>query len=145
MQAPALCQGLPEALGSHRHSSGRAVLQSAGCLCISGSPSEVISCALACKHIKRPKTLSTHMARSLYSLALLNLEAMVRRWCIIRLCDPRANTTCLLKVLELCKAIFEQLELHDKQLTAAEAACFLPCLVEKSGHNAVRLSLRQCK
>ncbi len=60
---------------------------------------------------------------------------------MIRLCDPRANTTCLLKVLELCRAFFEQLELHDKQLTAAEAACFLPCVVEKSGHNAVSFSL----
>ena len=68
---------------------------------------------------------------------------MVRRWCVVRLCDPRANTTLLLKVLELCKAMLEQLELHEKQLTVAEAACFLPCLVEKSGHNAVSLLLWQ--
>ena len=67
-------------------------------------------------------------------------QAVVCRWCVIRLCDPRANTTCLLKLLELCRAFLEQLELHDKQLTAAEAACFLPCVVEKSGHNAVSRS-----
>ena len=72
-------------------------------------------------------------------------QAVVCRWCVIRLCDPRANTTCLLKLLELCRAFLEQLELHDKQLTAAEAACFLPCVVEKSGHNAVSRSVQRNK
>ena len=45
--------------------------------------------------------------------------------------------TCLLRLLDLCRALLEHLEVQEKQLTAAEAACLLPCIVEKSGHNAV--------
>ena len=42
------------------------------------------------------------------------------------------------QVLELCKALLETVDAQDRQLSAHEAACLLPCIVEKAGHNAVR-------
>jgi hypothetical protein len=44
----------------------------------------------------------------------------------------------VLKVLDLCKALMRFLDDQGRQLSSHEAACFLPCLVEKAGHNAVR-------
>jgi len=69
--------------------------------------------------------------------AVLSCLDMLLRWAVIRLCDPRANTTCHLKVLDMCKALLGFLDAQDKQLSQMEAACFFPGIVEKVGHNAV--------
>lgn len=41
-------------------------------------------------------------------------------------------------MLELTRALLEAVEAQDRQLSAHEAACILPCIVEKAGSNAVR-------
>jgi cytoskeleton-associated protein 5 len=69
--------------------------------------------------------------------ALAALDLLLR-WAVLRLCDPHGNTTCLLRVLELCAALLGALAARGGQLSQFEAACFLPCLVEKAGHNQAR-------
>ena len=69
--------------------------------------------------------------------ALAALDLLLR-WTALRLCDPHGNTTCLLRVLELCQALFGLLVGSGAQLSQYEALCCLPCLVEKSGHNQAR-------
>lgn len=72
--------------------------------------------------------------------AVLSCLDLLLRWAVIRLCDPRGNTTSLLKVLDMCKALLEFLDAKDAQLSQIEAACFFPCIVEKAGHNNVSVS-----
>ncbi|XP_038725142.1 protein MOR1-like isoform X2 [Tripterygium wilfordii] len=57
----------------------------------------------------------------------------------------KSNTTCLLKVLEVLPEIFDMLQDEGYFLTEAEAAMFLPCLIEKLGHNIekVREKMRE--
>lgn len=69
--------------------------------------------------------------------ALAALDLLLR-WAVLRLCDPHGNTTCLLRVLELCQALFGLLVSSGAQLSQYEALCCLPCLVEKAGHNQAR-------
>ncbi|WJX27932.1 Protein MICROTUBULE ORGANIZATION 1 [Trifolium repens] len=47
----------------------------------------------------------------------------------------KSNTTCLLKVLKFLPELLETLKIEGYSLTVSEVAMFLPCLVEKSGHN----------
>ncbi|XP_042428595.1 protein MOR1-like [Zingiber officinale] len=65
------------------------------------------------------------------------------RWFVLRFCE--SNTTCLLKVLEFLPELFDVLKDENYSLTEAEAAIFLPCLVEKFGHNIekVREKMRE--
>ncbi|KAL8152166.1 hypothetical protein V2J09_009926 [Rumex salicifolius] len=62
---------------------------------------------------------------------------MLLRWFVLRICE--SNTTCLLKVLEFLPELFETLRNEGYALTESEAAIFLPCLMEKSGHNMEKL------
>ncbi|KMT04298.1 hypothetical protein BVRB_8g183730 [Beta vulgaris subsp. vulgaris] len=77
--------------------------------------------------------------RALPSIAkdLIEVMDIVLRWFVLRFCE--SNTTCLLKVLEFLPELFEALRVEGYALTEAEAAIFLPCLVEKSGHNIEKL------
>ncbi|PKI69294.1 hypothetical protein CRG98_010295 [Punica granatum] len=65
------------------------------------------------------------------------------RWFVLRFCE--SNTTCLLKVLEFLPELFNRLRDEGYSLTESEAAIFLPCLIEKSGHNIekVREKMRE--
>ncbi|KAG5516861.1 hypothetical protein RHGRI_037558 [Rhododendron griersonianum] len=58
---------------------------------------------------------------------------IVLRWCVLRFCE--SNKACLLKVLEFLPDLFDTLRCEGCTMTEAEAAIFLPCLIEKSGHN----------
>ncbi|KAF7115927.1 hypothetical protein RHSIM_RhsimUnG0043500 [Rhododendron simsii] len=58
---------------------------------------------------------------------------IVLRWCVLRFC--KSNKACLLKVLEFLPDLFDTLRCEGCTMTEAEAAVFLPCLIEKSGHN----------
>ncbi|XP_057538805.1 protein MOR1-like isoform X2 [Amaranthus tricolor] len=68
---------------------------------------------------------------------LIEVMDIVLRWFVLRFCE--SNTTCLLKVLEFLPELFEALRNEGYALTEAEATIFLPCLVEKSGHNIEKL------
>ncbi|KAK2973970.1 hypothetical protein RJ640_030149 [Escallonia rubra] len=65
------------------------------------------------------------------------------RWFVLRFCE--SNTSCLLKVLEFLPELFDMLRNEGYTLTEPEAAVFLPCLIEKSGHNIekVREKMRE--
>ncbi|XP_052201183.1 protein MOR1 isoform X2 [Diospyros lotus] len=65
------------------------------------------------------------------------------RWFVLRFCE--SNTSCLLKVLEFLPEIFDALTSEGYIMTESEAAIFLPCLIEKSGHNIekVREKMRE--
>ncbi|KAM0848085.1 hypothetical protein ACQ4PT_054595 [Festuca glaucescens] len=64
---------------------------------------------------------------------VVELLDILLRWFVLRFCE--SNTTCLLKVLDFLPELFDGLKDHSYMLTEAEAAIFLPCLIEKSGHN----------
>ncbi|KAJ8510590.1 hypothetical protein OPV22_001024 [Ensete ventricosum] len=74
---------------------------------------------------------------------IIELLDILLRWFVLRLCV--SNTTCLLKVLEFLSELFGILNDEGYTLTEAEAAVFLPCLMEKSGHNIekVREKMRE--
>ncbi|KAJ8549599.1 hypothetical protein K7X08_033306 [Anisodus acutangulus] len=74
---------------------------------------------------------------------LIEVLDIVLRWFVLRFCE--SNTSCLLKVLEFLPELFEMLRNEGYTMTEAEAAIFLPCLVEKSGHNIekVREKMRE--
>ncbi|KAH6829059.1 ARM repeat superfamily protein [Perilla frutescens var. hirtella] len=65
------------------------------------------------------------------------------KWFGLRVCE--SNTSCLLKVLEFLPELLEVLRNEGYAMTEAEATIFLPCLVEKSGHNIekVREKMRE--
>lgn len=74
---------------------------------------------------------------------LIEVLDIVLRWFVLRFCE--SNTSCILKVLEFLPELFEMLRNEGYMMTEAEAAIFLPCLVEKSGHNIekVREKMRE--
>ncbi|XP_038980798.1 protein MOR1-like isoform X4 [Phoenix dactylifera] len=74
---------------------------------------------------------------------MIELLDILLRWFVLRFCE--SNTTCLLKVLEFLPELFVALKDEGYTLTEAEAAIFLPCLVEKCGHNIekVREKMRE--
>lgn len=73
----------------------------------------------------------------------IELIDVLLRWFVLRLCE--SNTTCLLKVLEFLPELVDSLNGENYTLTEAEAAMFLPCFIEKSGHNIekVREKMRE--
>lgn len=77
--------------------------------------------------------------RALPSIAKDVIEVMdiLLRWFVLRVCE--SNTTCLSKVLEFLPELVEALRSEGYILNEAEATIFLPCLVEKLGHNIERL------
>ncbi|XP_074572008.1 protein MOR1-like isoform X1 [Curcuma longa] len=74
---------------------------------------------------------------------IYELLDILLRWFVLRFCE--SNTTCLLKVLEFLPELCDVLKDENYSLTEAEAAIFLPCLVEKFGHNIekVREKMRE--
>ncbi|XP_050288115.1 protein MOR1 isoform X4 [Quercus robur] len=74
---------------------------------------------------------------------IIEVLDILLRWFVLQFC--KSNTTCLLKVLEFLPELFDTLREEAYSLTESEAAIFLPCLVEKSGHNIekVREKMRE--
>ncbi|KAL0398629.1 UNVERIFIED_CONTAM: protein MOR1 [Sesamum radiatum] len=74
---------------------------------------------------------------------LIEVLDILLRWFVLRFCE--SNTSCLLKVLEFLPELLEMLRNEGYTMTEAEAAIFLPCLIEKSGHNIekVREKMRE--
>lgn len=74
---------------------------------------------------------------------VIELLDILLRWFVLRFCE--SNTTCLLKVLEFLPELFDTLRAEGYTMTESEAAIFLPCLIEKSGHNIekVREKMRE--
>ncbi|XP_068640507.1 protein MOR1-like isoform X2 [Aristolochia californica] len=74
---------------------------------------------------------------------IIELIDIFLRWFVLRFCE--SNTTCLLKVLEFLPQLIETFKDEGYALTESEAAIFLPCWIEKSGHNIekVREKMRE--
>ncbi|XWS11460.1 hypothetical protein CRYUN_Cryun37aG0000100 [Craigia yunnanensis] len=64
---------------------------------------------------------------------IIEVLDILLRWFVLQFC--KSNTTCLLKVLEFLPELFDSLKREAYALTESEAAIFLPCLIEKVGHN----------
>ncbi|KAF6163136.1 hypothetical protein GIB67_025000 [Kingdonia uniflora] len=64
---------------------------------------------------------------------IIELLDILLRWFVLRFCE--SNTTCLLKVLEFLPELFDVLKAEGYSLTESEASIFLPCYIEKCGHN----------
>ncbi|XP_027367381.1 protein MOR1 [Abrus precatorius] len=85
------------------------------------------------------------LQKALPSIAKEVIEVLdiLLRWFVLQFC--KSNTTCLLKVLEFLPELLETLKDEGYSLTESEVALFLPCLVEKLGHNIekVREKMRE--
>ncbi|XWS16703.1 hypothetical protein CRYUN_Cryun34aG0113700 [Craigia yunnanensis] len=68
---------------------------------------------------------------------IIEVLDILLRWFVLQFC--KSNTTCLLKVLEFLPELFDSLKGEAYALTELEAAIFLPCLIEKVGHNIVKV------
>ncbi|KAG6594399.1 Protein MOR1, partial [Cucurbita argyrosperma subsp. sororia] len=64
---------------------------------------------------------------------IIEVLDILLRWFVLQFC--KSNTTCLLKVLEFLPELFETLKDEGYCINESEAAIFLPCLIEKLGHN----------
>jgi cytoskeleton-associated protein 5 len=62
---------------------------------------------------------------------------LVLRWAVIRVCD--GNMQSLVRVLEVCRSAFEALVEEEYRMSDYEASAFLPCVVERAGHNQDRV------
>jgi cytoskeleton-associated protein 5 len=71
---------------------------------------------------------------------LVEVLDILLRWFALRFCEN--NTSCLLKVLEFLPELFDTLKNVGYTMTESEAAIFLPCLIEKSGHNIEKVRER---
>ncbi|GAB4826923.1 Protein MICROTUBULE ORGANIZATION 1 [Ancistrocladus abbreviatus] len=93
------------------------------------------------KHVDGIEML--HKALPSIGKEVIEVLDVVLRWFVLRFCE--SNTTCILKVLEFLPELFETLRNEAYSLTESEAAIFLPCLIEKSGHNIekVREKMRE--
>ncbi|XP_057424605.1 protein MOR1 [Lotus japonicus] len=85
------------------------------------------------------------LQKALPSIAKDVIEVLdiLLRWFVLQFC--KSNTTCLLKVLEFLPELLDTLKDDGYSLTESEVAIFLPCLVEKLGHNIekVREKMRE--
>ncbi|KAF1879003.1 hypothetical protein Lal_00047675 [Lupinus albus] len=85
------------------------------------------------------------LQKALPSIAKEIIEVLdiLLRWFVLQFC--KSNTTCLLKVLEFLPELLDTLKDEGYSLTESEVALFLPCLVEKLGHNIekVREKMRE--
>ncbi|VFQ82754.1 unnamed protein product [Cuscuta campestris] len=61
---------------------------------------------------------------------IIEVLDILLRWFVLRFCESN-NTACILKVLECLPELFDMLRNEGCTMTEAEAAIFLPCLVEK--------------
>ncbi|XP_028075158.1 protein MOR1-like isoform X2 [Camellia sinensis] len=84
-----------------------------------------------------------HKALPSIGKEIIEVLDILLRWFVLRFCE--SNTSCLLKVLEFLPELFDMLRSEGYTLTESEAAIFLPCLIEKSGHNIekVREKMRE--
>ncbi|KAG5561588.1 hypothetical protein RHGRI_004590 [Rhododendron griersonianum] len=84
-----------------------------------------------------------HKALPSIGKEIIEVLDILLRWFVLRFCE--SNTSCLLKVLEFLPELFDMLRIEGYTLTESEAAIFLPCLIEKSGHNIekVREKMRE--
>ncbi|KAL7243803.1 hypothetical protein ACSBR1_016095 [Camellia fascicularis] len=84
-----------------------------------------------------------HKALPSIEKEIVEILDILLRWFVLRFCE--SNTTCLLKVLEFLPELFDTLRSKGYIMTESEAAIFLPCLIEKSGHNIekVREKMRE--
>ncbi|XP_058079545.1 protein MOR1-like [Magnolia sinica] len=71
---------------------------------------------------------------------MIELVDILLRWFVMRFCE--SNTTCLLKVLEFLPELIGTLKDEGYTLTESEAFIFLPCLIEKSGHNIEKVRVK---
>ncbi|XP_019426639.1 PREDICTED: protein MOR1-like [Lupinus angustifolius] len=85
------------------------------------------------------------LQKALPSIAKETIEVLdiLLRWFVLQFC--KSNTTCLLKVLEFLPELLNTFKDEGYSLTESEVALFLPCLVEKLGHNIekVREKMRE--
>ncbi|KAK1431917.1 hypothetical protein QVD17_08714 [Tagetes erecta] len=79
------------------------------------------------------------LQRALPTIAkdLIEVIDVLLKWFVLRFCE--SNTSCLLKVLEFLPELCETLRNKNYTLNESEASIFLPCLVEKTGHNIEKL------
>ncbi|KAJ9565978.1 hypothetical protein OSB04_001944 [Centaurea solstitialis] len=79
------------------------------------------------------------LQKALPSMAKEIIEVLdiLLKWFVLRFCE--SNTSCLLKVLEFLPELFDTLTNENYTLNESEASIFLPCLVEKTGHNIEKL------
>lgn len=79
------------------------------------------------------------LQKALPSIAKEIIEVLdiLLKWFVLRFCE--SNTSCLLKVLEFLPELFDTLANENYTLNESEASIFLPCLVEKTGHNIEKL------
>ncbi|CAI9262994.1 unnamed protein product [Lactuca saligna] len=79
------------------------------------------------------------LQKALPSIAKEIIEVLdiLLKWFVLRFCE--SNTSCLLKVLEFLPELFDTLRNENYSMNEAEASIFLPCLVEKTGHNIEKL------
>uniref|UniRef100_A0A5B7AKF7 Protein MOR1 n=1 Tax=Davidia involucrata TaxID=16924 RepID=A0A5B7AKF7_DAVIN len=84
-----------------------------------------------------------HKALPSIGKEIIEVLDILLRWFVLRFCE--SNTSCLLKVLEFLPELFEILRSEGYAMTESEAAIFLPCLIEKCGHNIekVREKMRE--
>ncbi|XP_019427922.1 PREDICTED: protein MOR1-like isoform X1 [Lupinus angustifolius] len=77
------------------------------------------------------------------SKEIIEVLDILLKWFVLQFC--KSNTTCLLKVLEFLPELLDILKDEGYSLTESEVALFLPCLVEKLGHNIekVREKMRE--
>nr|XP_043618716.1 protein MOR1 isoform X2 [Erigeron canadensis] len=68
---------------------------------------------------------------------IIEILDILLKWFVLRFCD--SNTSCLLKVLEFLPELFDTLRNENYTMNESEASIFLPCLVEKAGHNIEKL------
>ncbi|KAL4563558.1 hypothetical protein LXL04_027601 [Taraxacum kok-saghyz] len=68
---------------------------------------------------------------------IIEVLDILLKWFVLRFCE--SNTSCLLKVLEFLPELFDTLKNENYTMNEAEASIFLPCLVEKTGHNIEKL------
>ncbi|KAI9124426.1 hypothetical protein K1719_004348 [Acacia pycnantha] len=85
------------------------------------------------------------LQKALPSIAkeVIEILDILLRWFVLQFC--KSNTTCLLKVLDFLPELLDTLKDEGYSFTEAEVAVFLPCLVEKLGHNIekVREKMRE--
>ncbi|XP_073061679.1 LOW QUALITY PROTEIN: protein MOR1-like [Primulina eburnea] len=84
-----------------------------------------------------------HKALPSIKMEVIEVLDVLLKWFVMRFCE--SNTSCLLKVLEFLHELLDMLKNVGYTMTEAETAIFLPCLVEKSGHNIekVREKMRE--
>ncbi|PWA59320.1 ARM repeat superfamily protein [Artemisia annua] len=68
---------------------------------------------------------------------IIEVLDILLKWFVLRFCE--SNTSCLLKVLEFLPELFDTLRNENYIMNESEASIFLPCLVEKTGHNMEKL------